>query len=192
MSQSSQGSEPRTPSKAMSVAAPSFYPGPLPDESALDSGLLEALSTVDNLEFDYPDNTSIGSSIGGGGSTGGGGGGGGFSSSSLLGQFSNNGSEPVSIPGTQDLRQSSFTSQHSHSPTSPSLQQGPNSSYYINQVCFGVSPFVCFYYCYIDDSVYGHSKIFDLFKNHSRVNCFVSFTKVRDKKLIQFLSDRFP
>lgn len=134
-----QGLEPpRTPSKAMSAAASSFYPGPLPDESALDSGLLEAMSTIDNtFEFDYPDNTSIGSSIGGTGSTGaggGGGGGGGFSSSSLLGQFINNGSEPVTIPGAQDMRHSSFTSQQSHSPTSPSFQQEANSSYYINQV----------------------------------------------------------
>jgi len=134
----SQGSEPPTPSKIMSASAPSFYPGPLPDESALDSGLLEALSTVDNtFDFDFPDNSSVASSMGG--STGGiggeiSGGGGGFSNNILLGQFSNNGSEPVSIPGSQETRHMSFNSQQSHSPTSPSLQQGPNSSYYINQV----------------------------------------------------------
>lgn len=121
----------------MSASAPSFYPGPLPDESALDSGLLEALSTVDNtFDFDFPDNSSVSSSIGGstGGIGSGVGGSGGFSNNSLLGHFSNNGSEPVSIPGSQETRHMSFNSQHSHSPTSPSLQQGPNSSYYINQV----------------------------------------------------------
>ena len=124
----------------MSASAPSFYPGPLPDESALDSGLLEALSTVDNtFDFDFPDNSSVSSSIGGSTGVGGGTGSlsGGFNNSSLLGQFSNNGStEPVSIPGSHESRHMSFNSQQSHSPTSPSLQQhsGPNSSYYINQV----------------------------------------------------------
>ena len=129
MSQSSQGSEPRTPSRGMSVAAPSFYPGPNADEAALDSALLDAISHVDNtFEFDFPDNASVGSSIGGGGSTSGG-----LNASSFLGQFTNNGSDPVSIPGTHpDLRHSSFTSQQSHSPTSPGI--APNSSYYINQV----------------------------------------------------------
>ncbi|XP_066917265.1 RING finger protein unkempt-like isoform X2 [Clytia hemisphaerica] len=136
----SLGSEPHTPSRSMSASAPSFYPGPLPDESALDSGLLEALSTVDNtFDFDFPDNSSVSSSIGGSTGIGGGTGSlsGGFNNSSLLGQFSNNGStEPVSIPGSHESRHMSFNSQQSHSPTSPSLQQhnsGPNSSYYINQ-----------------------------------------------------------
>lgn len=130
MSQSSQGSEPRTPSRGMSAAAQSFYPGPNADEAALDSALLDAISNVDNtFEYDFPDNASVGSSIGGGGSTGAAG----LNASSFLGQFSNNGSDPVSIPGTQtDLRHSSFTSQQSHSPTSPGI--APNSSYYINQV----------------------------------------------------------
>lgn len=124
----------------MSASAPSFYPGPLPDESALDSGLLEALTVDNTFEFDFPDNSSVASSMGGG-STGGGISG--FNNSSLLGQFSNNGSEPVSIPGSQDTRHMSFNSQQSHSPTSPSLQQGPNSSYYINQVC-------CFVFIFSD------------------------------------------
>ena len=129
----SHGSEPQTPSKGMSASAPSFYPGPLPDESALDSGLLEALTVDNTFDFDFPDNSSVASSMGGG-STGGGISG--FNNSSLLGQFSNNGStEPVSIPGSHDTRHMSFNSQQSHSPTSPSLQQGSNSSYYMNQVC---------------------------------------------------------
>ena len=127
----------------MSASAPSFYPGPLPDESALDSGLLQALSTVDNtFEFDFPDNSSVASSMGGG-STGGGISG--FNNSSLLGQFSNNGSEPVSIPGSHETRHMSFNSQQSHSPTSPNLQQGPNSSYYINQVCLNIFVFSFFF-----------------------------------------------
>lgn len=111
----------------MSVQAPTFYPGPNADESALDSALLDAISNVDNtFEFDFPDNASVGSSIGGGGSQSGGG----LNAGSILGQFGNNGSDPVSIPG-KDLHRTSFNSQQSHSPTSPGM--GANSSYYINQ-----------------------------------------------------------
>ncbi|XP_057310766.1 putative E3 ubiquitin-protein ligase UNKL [Hydractinia symbiolongicarpus] len=128
LSQSSQGSEPRTPSKGMSISAPLFHPGALPDESALDNALLDAMANVDStFDFDFPDNASVGSSFGG--STGGSG----LNTSNIiLGQFSNNGSDPVSIPGT-DVRHSSFTSQQSHSPTSPGLQPNANSSFYLNQ-----------------------------------------------------------
>jgi len=145
LSQSSHGSEPRTPSKAMSVAAPTFYPGTsAAEEAAMDNALLDAITNIDNtFDFDFPDNTSIDSSIGGGrpGSSGpmgiGVGGTAGSSilnSSSFYGQFSNNGSDPVSIPGSQtDMRHSSFTSQQSHSPTSPIIAPGANSSFYMNQ-----------------------------------------------------------
>lgn len=130
----------------MSVAAPTFYPGTsAAEEAAMDNALLDAITNIDNtFDFDFPDNTSIDSSIGGGrpGSSGpmgiGVGGTAGSSilnSSSFYGQFSNNGSDPVSIPGSQtDMRHSSFTSQQSHSPTSPIIAPGANSSFYMNQV----------------------------------------------------------
>ena len=129
MSQGSQGSEPRTPSKGMSAAAQSFYPeAAFTDETALDNALLDAISNIDNtFDFDFPDNASIGSSLGGAGSTGGIG----FNTSSFLEQFSN-GTNPVSIPGTE--MQHSFTSQQSQSPTSPNIISGTNSSFYSNQV----------------------------------------------------------
>ncbi|XP_012554518.3 putative E3 ubiquitin-protein ligase UNKL isoform X2 [Hydra vulgaris] len=128
MSQSSQGSEPRTPSKAMSAGAQSFYPeAAFTDETALDNALLDAISNIDNtFDFDFPDNASVGSSLGGAGSTGGIG----FNTSSFLEQFSN-GTNPVSIPGTE--MQHSFTSQHSQSPTSPNIISGTNNSFYSNQ-----------------------------------------------------------
>lgn len=141
MSQSSQGSEPRTPSKQMSAGAPSFYPGSVADESVLDNALLDAITNIDStFDFDFNDNASIDSSLGGGGASSNSGTASAapqsaLNTSSFYGQFPNNSTDPVSIPGTQtvDGRHSSFTSQHSHSPTSPVVPAG-NSSFIMNQV----------------------------------------------------------
>lgn len=116
MSQSSTGSEPRTPSKGISASAAPFYPGASTVESVVGTALgdLNIDTGFDDFEVD---DLSIASSVGTGGL--------GTSNNSLVGQFSN-GSEPVTIPGSQSLRHSSFTSQASASPTSPGM--GPSSS----------------------------------------------------------------
>ena len=139
MSQSSQGSEPRTPSKQMSAGAPSFYPGSVADESVLDNALLDAINIDSTFDFDFNDNASIDSSLGGGGASSNSGTASAvpqsaLNTSSFYGQFPNS-TDPVSIPGTQtvDGRHSSFTSQHSHSPTSPVVPAG-NSTFIMNQV----------------------------------------------------------
>ena len=99
------------------TAAP-FYPtGSGTVESVVESALLDTLDAPFDLDIEI-DNLSISSSIGTGPT----------SASGILGHFSNNGSDPVSIPGSEPLRHSSF-SHNSQSPTSPGIAARSSSFY---------------------------------------------------------------